>query len=95
MAETTHDSDTLDGTVTGIVFRNDETGYSVLRVSGGGDGSFSLKLLDQYCGIRIEPSACAGFAGLKYTAGDPNATHIVWATGGGMVPNEEMERYLN
>ena len=43
MAETTHDSDTLDGTVTGIVFRNDETGYSVLRVSGGGDGSFSLK----------------------------------------------------
>ena len=35
--------DTLDGTVTGIVFRNDETGYSVLRVAGGGDGSFSLK----------------------------------------------------
>ena len=40
MAEASHD--TIDGTVTGIVFRNDETGYSVLRVSGGGDGSFSL-----------------------------------------------------
>ena len=36
--------DTLDGTVTAIVFRNDETGYSVLRVSGGvGDGAFRLK----------------------------------------------------
>ena len=41
MADAPHD--TLDGTVTGIVFRNDETGYSVLRVSGGDDGSFSLK----------------------------------------------------
>ena len=41
MAEEPHE--TLDGTVTGIVFRNDETGYSVLRVAGGGDGSFSLK----------------------------------------------------
>ncbi len=37
--------DTIDGTVTAIVFRNDETGYSVLRVSsgGGGDGAFRLK----------------------------------------------------
>ena len=36
--------DTLDGTVTAIVFRNDETGYSVLRVSSGdGDGAFRLK----------------------------------------------------
>ena len=35
--------DTLDGTVTSIVFRNDETGYSVLRVSdGGGNGEFLL-----------------------------------------------------
>ena len=35
--------DTIDGTVVGIVFRNDETGYSVLRVAGGDDGSFRLK----------------------------------------------------
>ena len=40
MVEEPHE--TLDGTVTGIVFRNDETGYSVLRVSGGDDGSFRL-----------------------------------------------------
>ena len=35
--------DIVDGTVTGIVFRNDETGYSVLRVAGVDDGSFRLK----------------------------------------------------
>lgn len=52
-----------------------------------------LRMLDRTCGIRIEPSACAGFAGLKYTAGQPG-THLVWATGGGMVPADEMEKYL-
>ena len=35
--------DVVDGTVVGIVFRNDETGYSVLRVAGADDGSFRLK----------------------------------------------------
>ena len=40
MVEEPHE--TIDGTVTGIVFRNDETGYSVLRVSGGGEGAFRL-----------------------------------------------------
>ena len=41
MAETA--TETVDGTVVGIVFRNDETGYSVLRVSGPDDGRFRLK----------------------------------------------------
>ena len=35
--------DIVDGTVVGIVFRNDETGYSVLRIAGADDGSFRLK----------------------------------------------------
>ncbi len=52
-----------------------------------------LRMLDKASGIRIEPSACAGFAGLQYTAGRPG-THIIWSTGGGMVPPEEMEKYL-
>ncbi|WP_421282024.1 D-serine ammonia-lyase [Aeromonas taiwanensis] len=58
--------------------------------------------------IRLEPSALAGMAGPWRVAGDPawlaaqgldkskmaRATHLVWATGGGMVPAEEMEKYL-
>lgn len=59
-------------------------------------------------GIRLEPSALAGIAGPQrvcasqgyqqmhgFTAGQmQNATHLVWATGGGMVPKEEMAQYL-
>ena len=58
--------------------------------------------------IRLEPSALAGMAGPWRVAADPawqaergldvtdmaRATHLVWATGGGMVPAEEMEKYL-
>lgn len=49
--------------------------------------------------IRLEPSALAGMAGpvRLATAGHyalDNATHLVWATGGGMVPDEEMAKYL-
>ncbi|WP_421166695.1 D-serine ammonia-lyase [Aeromonas dhakensis] len=58
--------------------------------------------------IRLEPSALAGMAGpwrvaanLEWQAGQgldaakmASATHLVWATGGGMVPAEEMEKYL-
>jgi D-serine dehydratase len=58
--------------------------------------------------IRLEPSALAGMPGpLHVSAGEAyrrmhgfteqqmqNATHIVWATGGGMVPEEEMAQYL-
>lgn len=57
--------------------------------------------------IFAEPSAVAGFPGYcltqqsaEYAArfgGEAmgNATHIVWATGGGMVPVSEREKYLN
>jgi D-serine dehydratase len=55
--------------------------------------------------IRLEPSALAGMAGpwrvatnLEWQSGQgldaakmAGATHLVWATGGGMVPAEEME----
>jgi D-serine dehydratase len=59
-------------------------------------------------GIRLEPSALAGMAGPQrvcaseayqrmhgFTAEQMrNATHLVWATGGGMVPEREMAQYL-
>lgn len=60
-----------------------------------------LAILQDTEDIFIEPSACAGFAGLKYIADgaadvpdpDENSIHIVWATGGSMVPDEEKEQY--
>lgn len=59
--------------------------------------------------IDLEPSALAGMAGPKRICAATdyleskgltprvmaNATHLVWATGGGMVPSEEMARYLS
>ncbi|MDG1640394.1 D-serine ammonia-lyase [Klebsiella huaxiensis] len=67
-----------------------------------------LGWLAQEEGIRLEPSALAGMAGPQrvcasrayqqmhgFTAEQmQNATHLVWATGGGMVPEEEMAQYL-
>ena len=57
-------------------------------------------------GIYIEPSACASFTGPSQAAGAKdylkakgltqkmaNATHILWATGGSMVPEKEMKTY--
>lgn len=57
--------------------------------------------------LFVEPSACAGFAGAvelsKMTdylessglgAHWENAAHIVWATGGALVPEGECEKYL-
>jgi len=58
--------------------------------------------------IRLEPSALAGIIGAVHVSNDrdyqermqfteeklSNATHLVWATGGGMVPEEEMSAYL-
>ncbi|MFZ7173321.1 D-serine ammonia-lyase [[Pasteurella] aerogenes] len=69
---------------------------------------YLLALLNQTENIKLEPSALAGMVGaLKIH--DPDylarlnlsedqlnqATHVVWATGGGMVPREEMEKYLS
>ena len=57
-------------------------------------------------GIFIEPSSCASFPGPSQVAADgewlaargltdkmENATHILWATGGSMVPEAEMKHY--
>lgn len=67
-----------------------------------------LGMLAQEENIRLEPSALAGMAGPQRVCASAeyhslqgltaqqldNATHIVWATGGGMVPEEEMTQYL-
>lgn len=67
-----------------------------------------LGLLARDEGIQLEPSALAGMPGAARVTSSPdylskhgfspekmkNATHLVWATGGGMVPAEEMSKYL-
>ncbi|WP_322805044.1 D-serine ammonia-lyase [Vibrio alfacsensis] len=57
--------------------------------------------------VQLEPSALSGMVGPIHVSKDTtyqtrmgltnklkNATHLVWATGGGMVPTEEMSAYL-
>ena len=67
-----------------------------------------LGLLKQKEGLKLEPSALAGVMGPVVVSKDlpyqtrmqfdeakmKNATHLVWATGGGMVPEKEMTSYL-
>ena len=56
-----------------------------------------LARLRQLNGIEIEPSASAGFLGLKLMESalhaNPKATHIFWTTGGSFVPVEEYEKF--
>lgn len=45
--------------------------------------------------IKLEPSACAGFAAAKIAAAEQaDAVHLVWATGGSMVPDSVFNEYL-
>lgn len=67
-----------------------------------------LRLLHDQENIQLEPSALAGMIGPIVVANNreyrqrmqfddtrmSKATHLVWATGGGMVPEEEMSAYL-
>jgi len=67
-----------------------------------------LQTLAKTESIQLEPSALAGMKGpfvvyqqidylerLNYSSRAlKNANHLVWATGGGMVPQTEMEKYL-
>ncbi|WP_146548987.1 D-serine ammonia-lyase [Rummeliibacillus suwonensis] len=56
-----------------------------------------VRTLYQMEKIIVEPSAVAGFIGLeqlKDATDNPNATHIVWATGGSMVPKDEQQKYI-
>lgn len=69
-----------------------------------------LRVLNSTENKRIEPSSCAAFEGpvtlMKYEQSRKyveekigknieNAYHICWATGGRMVPQEDMEKFLN
>ena len=60
-----------------------------------------LATLEQTEQLRLEPSAVAGFAGIPAVLAAPQyqrhlgtATHLVWGTGGSMVPEQEMAAYV-
>lgn len=83
----------LEKEISGIYTVNDDTLFT------------SLTILADTEEIYLEPSALAGFYGpvkllesqargdYKLDASLKKATHIVWGTGGSMVPEEEMKKY--
>jgi len=88
---------TLEKDISGVFTIQDERLYKILRVLADSEGIF------------LEPSAVAGFMGpvqLFASSGGENyleekhlvqkmknATHIIWATGGGMVPQDVMDDF--
>lgn len=68
-----------------------------------------IALLNQTENIQLEPSAVAGMMGPYYVQTSPDylalhqftaeqlqqVTHVIWVTGGGMVPPDEMQKYLS
>jgi len=68
-----------------------------------------LALMERSEGLCLEPSALAGVPGMARVLAEQqgyrvrlgldrqamaNATHLVWATGGNRVPDDEMQAYL-
>lgn len=79
---------TMAHLLTGCYSTKDETMYD------------SMKMLADAEDIWIEPSAAAGITGPIFTisnnvkeAASKNATHLIWATGGSMVPKSELDIY--
>lgn len=61
------------------------------------DDSLELsRLLYRSSGIKAEPSSCVALAGVGRMACSvenlQNATHLVWLTGGSLVPEQEWEK---
>ncbi len=58
-----------------------------------------LDMLRSTQGLRIEPSAAAGFSGPQWLKDDvlacTGATHLVWTTGGSLVPDTEYRKFLD
>lgn len=57
-----------------------------------------VALLSDHEGYRLEPSAVAGLPGpfqlLRETDVPENAVHVIWATGGNMVPDDEIAEWI-
>ncbi|EFF73295.1 D-serine ammonia-lyase [Achromobacter piechaudii] len=91
--------DAVGGLLAGVYTVADDTLYS------------DLARLHDSEGLRIEPSAAAGFSGPRHLLGSlqgqqwlrqrglsahlPRATHLAWTTGGLFVPAEEYDQFLS
>ncbi|MBR3870973.1 MAG: D-serine ammonia-lyase [Clostridia bacterium] len=73
--------------------------YEVMK--GMLDGCFTIRdehslnlsrLLYRTAGIKTEPSSCVALGGAGKFSHSENATHLVWLTGGSLVPEDEWER---
>lgn len=57
-----------------------------------------LAMLKESERLRIEPSAAAGFSGPGFLQGSalacPGANHVVWTTGGSLVPDSQYQGFL-
>ena len=79
---------TMEPLLTGCYTVQDQTLFNLLKELADSEG------------IWLEPSALAGMIGPVQTikenlplADSINVTHLVWGTGGNMVPEEEMQSY--
>ncbi|CZE47502.1 D-serine ammonia-lyase [Campylobacter geochelonis] len=78
----------MDGMLEGIYTISDDEMYRLLYLANKCEG------------LRLEPSALAGAKGVVHinklydSKALENATHIAWITGGSMVPDEEMDKYI-
>ncbi len=69
---------TLEHLISGVYTVNDE---NLIKL---------LKIMKDTEGIKLEPSALAGVYGMiSVKESAKKVTHLVWATGGGMVPDDE------
>ena len=79
----------MEGMLEGIFTVSDEEMYRLLALTA------------ELEGIRLEPSALAGVKGILHASKLygaetlKNATHIAWCTGGAMVPESEMQKYIS
>ena len=96
------------GRASGFVGRGMERLLSAFYTLSDDEMYALLGLLHQHELLALEPSALAGMCGPWRICAQPQAlaqqgisstalaaaTHLVWATGGGMVPEEERAAYL-
>ena len=92
-------SEIMDSQLTGCFTVDDEKLYPYLAALKDSEDTFiepsacaAFEGLKYICG-DVKGTACADAEGCMFPAPDENSVHIIWATGGNMVPEEEKKAY--